>query len=248
MVNQLSEKICRGPLSDNPKQKRGNGLWSSLTLRLAMVLLAAAPSAACLRAARAAGRVNEKELDRTIARGLDWLASRQSTHGHWTAPEGRYPTAMTALSATALLCEGSTTTQGKYAAEHPPAVDYLVDRQPATNGLIGDPRRRPLHLRPRLLHALSLPSARRGGGRRPPQGTDRRAHQRGRVHRPGPNGGRRLGLRQRQGRQRLRRRFDHHHAGARSARLPQRRHSRAQGDHRQGHQLHSQTAPAPTAA
>ncbi len=60
--------------------------------------------------------MGDRDIDRTISRGLDWLASRQSRLGHWTAPEGRYPTAITALSATALLCEGSTTTQGKYSA------------------------------------------------------------------------------------------------------------------------------------
>ena len=56
--------------------------------------------------------------------------------------------------------------------------------------------------------------------------------------------GRRLGLRQRQGRQRFRRRLDHDHPGAGAARLPQRRHPRAQGDHRQGGQLHPANAPA----
>jgi len=138
MVNQLSEKIGRGPFSGNPKRTQGERPCRSLTLRLAMFLLAAAPTAAWPSSASAAGRVNEKELDRTIARGLDWLASRQSTHGHWTAPEGRYPTAITAMSAAALLCEGSTTTQGKYASNIRRAVDYLVDRaEKNKSGLIG---------------------------------------------------------------------------------------------------------------
>ena len=54
-----------------------------------------------------------------MTRGLDWLAEHQSRLGHWSATEGRYPTAMTALAGIALLCEGSTTTQGKYARQHP---------------------------------------------------------------------------------------------------------------------------------
>jgi hypothetical protein len=45
---------------------------------------------------------------------------------------------MTALSGIAMLAEGSTTTQGKYAANLRAAVDYLVGRS-RTNGLIGDP-------------------------------------------------------------------------------------------------------------
>jgi hypothetical protein len=100
----------------------------------AILLTASAPSAT-----RAAEHADQKEIDRTVARGLDWLASRQSERdGHWIAPGGLYPTAITALSATALLCEGSTTTQGKYAPNIRKAVDYLVDRASHNrNGLIG---------------------------------------------------------------------------------------------------------------
>ena len=80
------------------------------------------------------------EVERVIARGLEWLAAHQSRLGHWTAANDHYPTSMTALAATALLCEGSTTTQGKYAANINKAVEYLVTRSRA-NGLIGDPLR-----------------------------------------------------------------------------------------------------------
>ena len=37
-----------------------------------------------------------------ITGGLDWLIANQSRRGNWTANEGRYPTAMTALAGTAL--------------------------------------------------------------------------------------------------------------------------------------------------
>jgi len=80
------------------------------------------------------------EAARTIARGLDWLTTHQSRLGHWSANEGRYPTAMTGMAGVALLAEGSTTTQGRYAANVRRAVDYLVGRA-RTNGLIGDPTR-----------------------------------------------------------------------------------------------------------
>ncbi len=76
--------------------------------------------------------------DETIERGLRWVASTQSRLGHWTA--GNYPTAMTALAGTALLCSGSTTTQGPYAKHIRRAVDYLITKS-RPNGLIGDPLR-----------------------------------------------------------------------------------------------------------
>jgi hypothetical protein len=73
-----------------------------------------------------------------VERGLDWLAKKQSSEGKWTANDGSYPAAMTALAGMALLGEGSTTTQGKYAKQIRLAVDYLVTRS-RKNGLIGDP-------------------------------------------------------------------------------------------------------------
>jgi hypothetical protein len=75
-----------------------------------------------------------------VSRGLEWVATTQSRLGHWSANDGRYPTSMTALAGTALLAEGSTTTQGKYAKNIRLAVDYLLTRS-RPNGLIGDPLR-----------------------------------------------------------------------------------------------------------
>jgi hypothetical protein len=86
-----------------------------------------------------AASVKTSDVDRVVVRGLEWLAAHQSRLGHWAAANDRYPTAMTALAGTAFLCEGSTTTQGKYAANVNRAVEYLVNRS-RTNGLIGDHR------------------------------------------------------------------------------------------------------------
>ena len=83
--------------------------------------------------------IEREKLDRAVDRGLEWLAARQSAQGHWTANEGNYPTAMTALAGMALLGEGSTTTQGKYSKNIRGAVDYLISRS-RRNGLIGDPQ------------------------------------------------------------------------------------------------------------
>ena len=76
--------------------------------------------------------------DAAINKGLNWVARTQSRLGHWTA--GNYPTAMTALAGTALICGGSTTTQGPFAKNIRRAVDYLITKC-RPNGLIGDPLR-----------------------------------------------------------------------------------------------------------
>src|SRR5437016_135169 len=68
-----------------------------------------------LVAQEARAEKQDPRVQKLIARGLDWVASTQSRRGDWAANDGRYPTAMTALAGVALLCEGSTTTQGKYA-------------------------------------------------------------------------------------------------------------------------------------
>jgi hypothetical protein len=97
--------------------------------------------AAALWSSAAPAVEKNADVDRTVSRGLDWLAGHQSRVGHWTAGGEGYPTAMTALAGIALLCEGSTTVQGKYAANVRKAVDYLVGRS-RPNGLIGDPAAR----------------------------------------------------------------------------------------------------------
>ncbi len=111
----------------------------SKSLPVHLTLLALICLAVSLASPHRANAQENVDVDGVIARGLDWVASRQSRAGHWSANEGRYPTAMTALSGVALLCEGSTTTQGKYSTNIQQAVDYLV-RRSNPNGLIGDPR------------------------------------------------------------------------------------------------------------
>ena len=98
-----------------------------------MALVAAAPPAAAAPPSPAGSRLAE-----VVAEGLELLAAKQSLRGNWSANEGRYPTAITALAGTALLMEGSTTSQGRHAEPIRRAVDYLVSRA-LPNGLIGDP-------------------------------------------------------------------------------------------------------------
>ena len=75
----------------------------------------------------------------TVKKALDWLVKRQNQRdGHWDS-NGQYPVTMTALGGMALLAEGSTVNQGKYAKNIRLARDWLMSRaQP--NGLIGNPQ------------------------------------------------------------------------------------------------------------
>jgi len=107
--------------------------------RVAGGLLGSAATAVGVRRCAAAS-ANSPDVQRVVSRGLEWLATHQSRLGHWSANESRYPAAMTGLAGVALLCEGSTTREGKYAANIRRAVDYLVSRS-RPNGLIGDPVR-----------------------------------------------------------------------------------------------------------
>jgi hypothetical protein len=73
-----------------------------------------------------------------VAKGLDFLAKAQQRDGHWEAMAGQYPTTCTSLAGMALLMEGSTMREGKYAEKIRKAVDWLMDRC-QRNGLIGNP-------------------------------------------------------------------------------------------------------------
>jgi len=106
---------------------------------LVAVLLAAAIMAAGSRPVTAARKQRDPKVTRAISRALDYLKREQRRQGYWEANQTQYRVAMTALAANAMLCEGSTTTTGKYAREVQLAVDFLLD-QAKPNGLIGYPR------------------------------------------------------------------------------------------------------------
>lgn len=88
----------------------------------------------------ASAEVRQAEVQRSVERGLEWLVRNQSRNGSWTAQQIAYPTPMTGLAGIALLSEGATTMQGKYASAIRRAVDFLVS-QSRPNGLIGNPVR-----------------------------------------------------------------------------------------------------------
>ena len=73
-----------------------------------------------------------------VDKGIKWLVTQQTRRGNWE--HQTYPTAITALSGLALICSGSTTTQGPYVKQIRRTVDYLLTKC-RSNGLIGDPKR-----------------------------------------------------------------------------------------------------------
>ena len=86
----------------------------------------------------ALSRASDPRWQESIDRGLNWLCSQQTRVGHWS--HETYSTAITSLAGMALICSGSTTTQGPFARNIRSAVDFLFSKS-RDNGLIGDPLR-----------------------------------------------------------------------------------------------------------
>ena len=95
-------------------------------LRIVCVLLVGVGVLASDSSALAAKRKKDPKVKLQIYRALDYLKREQRKQGYWEANTGQYRVAMTALAANALLCEGSTTTRGKYAENIRRAVDWLI--------------------------------------------------------------------------------------------------------------------------
>jgi hypothetical protein len=98
--------------------------------------LALAPSCPGARA----DEIPEK-YRKAVEKGLEWLAARQHEKGFWAANQDQFPISMTGLAGMALLMEGSTIKDGKYAPQIRRAVEFLMDRSQDGNqrdGLIGD--------------------------------------------------------------------------------------------------------------
>ncbi len=89
-----------------------------------------------------------------IDRGLAYLSRTQARDGSWSnrGRYGSYPVAMTSLAGLALLMDGNTTTQGRYAPNVDRAVKYLLRCATAT-GLISRPQQ---EARPMYGHGFSL--------------------------------------------------------------------------------------------
>jgi len=75
----------------------------------------------------------------TVKKGLEYLARQQRPDGKWGANGDQYPVSMTGLAGIAMLMEGSTIREGKYAESIKKAADWLMDqsqRQDIRDGLI----------------------------------------------------------------------------------------------------------------
>jgi len=87
------------------------------------------------------------EAHQAIERGLAYLARTQDRQGAWSnrTGQGAYPVAMTALAGIALLMDGNTTTQGRYAPQVDRAANFLL-RCSTSTGLItgGNEESRPM--------------------------------------------------------------------------------------------------------
>lgn len=89
-----------------------------------------------------------------IDRGLAYLARTQDRQGSWSnrGGYGSYPVAMTSLAGLAMLMDGNTTTQGRYARQIDRAARYLM-RSTTPTGLIG---RSDQDARPMYGHGFSM--------------------------------------------------------------------------------------------
>ena len=78
----------------------------------------------------------------TVHKGLEYLAKQQKSDGHWAANGDQYPVSMTGLAGIAMLMEGSTTRDGKYADKIRKATDWLMSKSQTDrnrDGLIFSP-------------------------------------------------------------------------------------------------------------
>jgi RNA polymerase sigma factor (sigma-70 family) len=107
--------------------------WSNL-VRLAVGRLPEPPA----QKAERRGQGMTPEERQAIAKGLEALVKEQFRDGHWESAGGAYPTLNTGLAGLALLMEGSTLREGKYAGQVRRAVDWFTDNS-QRGGLIGHP-------------------------------------------------------------------------------------------------------------
>lgn len=111
---------------------------TSISPLLSILVLGSAVSGTIARSVSARPPKNITPETRTaIDKGLKYLARSQGRDGAWRneGTYGRYPVAMTALAGMALLMDGNTTTQGRYAPNVDRTAKYLLGSASRT-GLI----------------------------------------------------------------------------------------------------------------
>jgi hypothetical protein len=104
-----------------------------------LTLLLALPTA--VRAQEKPEKTADEKAAAMVARGLEWLVKNQTRDGCWEAQGGQYRPAMTGFAGLALLAEGSTTSEGKYAENLRRAVRWHLSQAQPSGVLVspGDP-------------------------------------------------------------------------------------------------------------
>jgi hypothetical protein len=121
-----------------------------LALVLCSALLLTGAGARATRAEELPYRYRE-----VVGKGLEYVVKQQLRDGHWEGNGGGYPTTITSLCGMALLMEGSTLREGKYAEPVRKAVDWLMERS-QRNGLLGNPNNPTEAVRYMYGHGYSL--------------------------------------------------------------------------------------------
>lgn len=75
-----------------------------------------------------------KELERSIAKGLNWLEANQRIDGSWAAADDLYDVGVTALALLSFLAEGNTLTEGSYSHCVDRGVRWLLAQQDLESG------------------------------------------------------------------------------------------------------------------
>ena len=131
-------------------RRHGVGRWP-LTVGAIIVSIFARTGATIAEDNAAGRRLPEGITAQTqiaIQRGLNYLVRHQARDGAWSnqGRYGAYPVAMTSLAGLALLMDGNTTTQGRFAPNLDRAAKFLL-RAATPNGLIAklDHEARPMY-------------------------------------------------------------------------------------------------------
>lgn len=77
------------------------------------------------------------EVERIYAKGLRYLAEAQLPQGCWDENYGRFP-GVVGLAMLAILAHGDDPVDGPYREHIRRSVDYILSKQQAANGMIGD--------------------------------------------------------------------------------------------------------------
>lgn len=118
-----------------------NNICSRLSTIIAVVLLCCAGSLAHAddkTPEKSAAKLITPAAQRSVARGLKWLASHQHDDGGFGSGSYRGNVAVSALAGMAMMADGSTPSRGPYGRQVARCVDYLLANE-QSSGFISGP-------------------------------------------------------------------------------------------------------------